>query len=125
MSDFLGEWQAWRDVREKRLRDPRGWLAITAVHWLTAAPQRFDDVPGEWSGDARGARVVLAPDEALTAEDSVLTEGEHLLGPLDEMGVTVTFGDAVAQVRGVRVPGHSLLPARTQAGSGGKQGVPR
>jgi len=98
VSDFLGEWQAWRDVREKRLRDPRGWLAITAVHWLTAAPQRFDDVPGEWSGDARGARVVLAPDEALTAEDSVLTEGEHLLGPLDEMGVTVTFGDAVAQV---------------------------
>ncbi len=98
VSDFLGEWQAWRDVREKRLRDPRGWLAITAVHWLTAAPQRFDDIPGEWYGDARGATVNLAREEALTAGDAVLTEGEHLLGPLDEMGVTVTFGDAVAQV---------------------------
>jgi hypothetical protein len=47
VSDFLDGWQAWRDAREARLRDPRGWLAITAIHWLTTTPQRFDDVPGE------------------------------------------------------------------------------
>ena len=98
MSDFLGGWQAWRDARERRLRDPRGWLAITAIHWLTTAPQRFDDVPGEWSADERGATVSLAEGETLSAGDVLLTEGTHLLGPLDDLGLTVTFGAAVAQV---------------------------
>ena len=98
MSDFLGGWQAWRDARERRLRDPRGWLAITAINWLTAAPERFDDVPGEWSADERGATVSLAEGETLSAGDVLLTEGTHLLGPLDDLGLTVTFGAAVAQV---------------------------
>lgn len=98
MSDFLDEWQAWRDAREERLRDPRGWLAITAIHWLTDTPQRFDDVPGEWYGDEVGATVTLGPGETLTAGSTVLTEGMHRLGPLDEAGLTVAFGDAVAQV---------------------------
>ena len=98
MSDFGDVWQAWRDERERRLRDPRGWLAITAIHWLTTEPERFDDVPGEWCADARGAMVTLGPDESLAVGDLVLAEGEHLVGPLDEDGVTVTFGTAVAQV---------------------------
>ena len=98
MSDFLGEWQAWRDAREERLRSPHGWLAITAVHWLTLTPLRFGDVPGEWCGDERGATVMLGPGETLGVGDTVLADGVHRLGPLDEMGLTVTFGDAVAQV---------------------------
>jgi uncharacterized protein len=98
VSDFRGEWQAWRDAREERLRDPRGWLAITAIHWLTVTPQRFDDVPGEWQCDEHGATVTLGQGETLTAGSTVLTEGVHQLGPLDETGLTVAFGDAIAQV---------------------------
>ena len=98
MADFLGEWQAWRAAREERLRNPRGWLAITAIHWLTATPQRFDDVPGSWSADERGAIVSLDSGEELTTDQGVLADGVHVLGPVDEMGLTVTFGDAVAQV---------------------------
>jgi uncharacterized protein (DUF1684 family) len=98
VSDFVGEWRAWREAREERLRDPRGWLAITAIHWLTDLPQRFDDVPGEWSGDEQGAAVTLEPRETLNAGSDVLAEGTHRLGPLDETGLTVSFGDAVAQV---------------------------
>ena len=98
MTDFLGEWQAWRDAREQRLRDPRGWLAITAIHWLTVTPQRFDDVPGEWYCDEHGVTVTLGHGETLTAGSTVLTEGAHQLGPLDETGLTVAFGNAVAQV---------------------------
>ncbi len=98
MSAFEDEWQSWREAREQRLRDPRGWLAITAIHWLTATPQRFDDVPGEWSGDAGGAAVTLAPGEALRAEDRALGEGRHRFGPLDAYGLTLGFGDAVVQV---------------------------
>ena len=85
MSDFEDAWQAWRDAREARLRDPRGWLAITAIHWLTAEPQRFDDVPGEWRHDGDGPVVVLP-------------EGERRLGRVDEQGVTLAVGDAVAEV---------------------------
>lgn len=80
------------------MRDPRGWLAITAMHWLTAEAQRFDDVPGEWRCHEGGARVCLRPGETVTLTGSVLTEGVHDLGPLDEEGVTVSFGDAVAEV---------------------------
>ena len=97
--DFQADWQAWRDAREERLRDPHGWLSITAIHWLTSSPQRFDDVPGEWSGDQRRATVRLAPGETLGAEGgAVLADGIHELGPLDDIGVRLAFGDAVAQV---------------------------
>jgi uncharacterized protein (DUF1684 family) len=78
---FEDDWQAWRDAREQRLRDPQGWLAITAIHWLTEEPQRFDDVPGEWRQDEHGPSV----------------DGRRL-GDVDEEGVTLTFGDVVAQV---------------------------
>ena len=98
MSDFSGEWQAWHDAREQRLRDPQGWMAITAIHWLSAEPERFDDVPGAWSGDAGGATVTLTDDESLVTATSELTKGVHHLGPLDGAGITVAFGDAVAQV---------------------------
>jgi len=98
MADFLGEWQAWRDAREERLRSPHGWLAITAIHWLTSEPQRYDDVPGAWSGGGGAATVTLGPQERLTSEAVELAEGTHVLEPIDEYGVTLTFGDAVAQV---------------------------
>ena len=98
MHEFLNEWQAWHESREQVLRDPHGWLAITAIHWLTDTPQRFGDVPGAWSGDGHGATVELAPGETLTVEDTLLIEGVHRFGPLDEAGLIVGFGDAVAQV---------------------------
>jgi uncharacterized protein (DUF1684 family) len=98
VGDFRAQWQAWHDAREERLRDPRGWLSITAIHWLTDAPQRFHDVPGSWTGDDSGATVWLGPGERLGTDHGILGDGVHRLGPLDELGVTVTFGDAVAQV---------------------------
>ena len=77
MSDFSGEWQAWRDAREERLRDPHGWLAITAIHWLTDERRSGSTTcPGEWAGDERRRhghpRSTARP--SLT-ENAVLTEG--------------------------------------------------
>lgn len=108
--DFAADWQAWRDAREQRLRDPRGWLAITAIHWLTESPQRFDDVPGEWRQDPDGPVVVLA-------------EGERRLGPVDEDGTILTFGDVTAEVadrdgRAIVRPRHADSPhLRAYAGT--------
>jgi uncharacterized protein len=99
VDEFVAQWQAWREAREERLRDPHGWLAITAIHWLAPEPQRFDDVPGEWSGGTGRATVALGPGEALRLDDgTTLAEGLHELGPFDTMGLRLTFGDAVAQV---------------------------
>ena len=85
MDDVHAGWLAWRDAREARLRDPHGWLAITAIHWLSAEPQRFTDVPGEWRSDEDGPVVVL-------------DDGERRLGPVDENGLTLTLGSVTAEV---------------------------
>jgi uncharacterized protein (DUF1684 family) len=98
VNDFLGDWQAWRDAREQRLGSPTGWLSITAIHWLTPEPQRFGDVPGAWSSEHGKVTVTLDPDEALALDDATLGDGVHVLGPVDEDGVTVAFGGAIAEV---------------------------
>jgi uncharacterized protein (DUF1684 family)/L-amino acid N-acyltransferase YncA len=109
--DFQAEWQAWRDAREERLRDPHGWLSITAIHWLTPAPQRFDDAPGEWSGHDRRATVTLAPGETLGAESgATLAAGVHVFEALDDIGLRLAFGDAVVQV--AERDGHPILRPR-------------
>jgi uncharacterized protein (DUF1684 family) len=97
--DFHAEWQSWRDAREERLRDPHGWLSITAIHWLSPAPQRFDDAPGEWSGSDRRATVTLAPGETLGVESgATLADGVHVFEALDDIGLRLASGDAVVQV---------------------------
>lgn len=98
VNEFLTEWNAWRDAREEGLRDPHGWLAITGIHWLTLTPQRLDGVPGVWAGDEGGAAVSLGPGETITVRGVPLSDGVHLLGPLDETGLMLSFGDTVAHV---------------------------
>jgi uncharacterized protein (DUF1684 family) len=98
VSVFGDEWQAWHDHREERLRSPRGWLAITAIHWLAEEPQRFDDVPGAWQYDERGTTVSLTEGEALSSGNGGLGSGVHVLGELDDHGLRFVFGDAVVEV---------------------------
>ena len=45
---FAVAWADWHAAHEARLADPHGFLAVTALHWLTGEPQRFDGVPGAW-----------------------------------------------------------------------------
>ncbi|WP_246051005.1 DUF1684 domain-containing protein [Nocardioides guangzhouensis] len=98
MTDFLQDWQAYADRREERLRSAVGYLAITAIHWLSTTPERFTDVPGQWCQDERGTTVTLAPGETLTLDDDVLTTGPHVLGPLDYTGLTISFDGGTAEV---------------------------
>ncbi len=134
--DFQAEWQAWRDEREERLRDPHGWLAITAIHWLTTAPQRFDDVPGEWAGADRRATVTLAAGETLIVEGATLAEGVHVFEALDDIGLRHGLrrrrrpggrarrpGDRAPAASRLPepagLPRHALLPRRPRVGAAG------
>lgn len=95
--DFSAAWQAWRTQREERLRDPHGFLAITGLHWLSDAPQRFDDVPGAWETGPDGVVVTLEAGEELEIGGTALS-GRHVVGPVDTAGVTGVFGDAVVEI---------------------------
>lgn len=113
--DFAADWQTWHDAREFRLRDPRGWLAITAIHWLGAEPECFDDVPGEWSAAVDDtATVVLVDGETLDYDGITLGAGVHPIGPVDAAGATVAFTSdgqqAVAQV--AQRPGGVIVRPR-------------
>ena len=115
---FTGRWEAWHAEHERALAAPHGFLAVTGLHWLGAAPQRFDGVPGTWRTGAGGAVVVLDPGEAL-AVDGVPVTGEHAFADIPERGgLRATYGDTVLEVakRGGRVilrPRHPDHPLRT------------
>jgi uncharacterized protein (DUF1684 family) len=98
MSTFVAEWQDWHQAQEARLADPHGFLAITAIHWLTEEPERFKDAPGEWSTDADGVLVELGDDEEIIVAGEKRT-GTYRFGMLPERAsVNATWGDAVIEV---------------------------
>lgn len=93
-----GEWESWREERERQLARPQGILAATGLHWLTSDPTRFDDVLGAWSCDGDGVRVDLGDEEALTWGDATL-RGRHNFGPLEDgRSVMAEFDDAVVEI---------------------------
>lgn len=107
---FIQDWREWHRRQEARRSDPHGFLAITTLHWLQAAPERFDDAPGQWSTGPDGVRVVLADDEELIV-DGVPVHGEYEFGVIAERGsLFPTSGDAVIEV--AKRGGHDILRPR-------------
>jgi uncharacterized protein (DUF1684 family) len=119
-------WRAWRTEREARLRASDGWLAITAIHWLSATPQQYADVPGSWAGveiaaddsdgpaDSPGAAACVTVTLVAGERLGDLEPGTHELGPLDETGVLLTFPGGVAEVA-ARPGGPIVRPRRPDA----------
>lgn len=109
-AQFARDWEAWHRDHEARRADPHGFLAVTSLNWLTEQPQRFPDAPGAWSTGEGGPVVELDEGETLTEGDTTIT-GRHEFGPIAERsGLTVAFGDAVAEV--ARRGGHDILRPR-------------
>ncbi|MEV0707989.1 DUF1684 domain-containing protein [Nocardia aurea] len=116
-TDAFGvDWENWHSAQEARLSAPHGFLAITALHWLTDTPQRFSDAPGAWSAGPDGVLVSLDDGEELVI-DGETVRGEHRFGIIPERGgIEAIWGDAVIEVakRGgydivrPRHPGNSL-----------------
>jgi uncharacterized protein len=107
---FAEQWADWHGAHEARRADPHGFLAVTALHWLTPEPQRFEGVPGVWSTGERGVVVVLDRGEELALDGAPLA-GEHVVGVLPERGgVDAGFGDTVLEI--ARRGGSDILRPR-------------
>jgi uncharacterized protein (DUF1684 family) len=98
LSGFTDHWFRWRQQREAVLTHRHGFLAITSINWLSAAPQRFDDAPGTWWTDGDGVHVELSDAEHLELDGRSVT-GRHRVGDIPEGDdVMLPWGDAVIEV---------------------------
>lgn len=102
------EWAQWREQNERRRRDPHGYLAYRAVHFLGPEPQTFPGVPGAWSTGPDGPVVELGAGETLLA-DGDETTGRHAFGAVAEREFrwAAQVGDVVLELS--RRGGRDLL----------------
>ncbi|MGA1837983.1 DUF1684 domain-containing protein [Herbiconiux sp. 11R-BC] len=123
-ADFVTAWTTWHDALESARREPHSFLALTGIHFLTDAPQRFADAPGSWTTGENGPVVELADGESLVVDGEEVT-GRHVFGVIPErVRLRAGFGDAVVELskRGgqdLLRPLHPENPLRT-----GYQGTP-
>ncbi|HEY2192356.1 MAG TPA: DUF1684 domain-containing protein [Actinomycetospora sp.] len=88
------DWQRWHDEREATLREPHGWLSLTALEWLDAGGRTIADLPGTWRAPGDGTVQITA-----TVDDDVSVDGEPVDGtrtvtPVDGApGVFVAVGE--------------------------------
>lgn len=59
-------WTRWHAARELDLREEHGWLSLTGLHWLQAAPTAVDGLPGRWSYRSGDAVLQAAASDGLT-----------------------------------------------------------
>lgn len=97
---FVADWQAWHESRETYFRDPHGWVAITALHWLTADAVTLDGVPGRWSAPVGGVARIEAQDaDGLTLPDGTVIDGFAELDPVEGgPGLRLRSGDLELEV---------------------------
>jgi uncharacterized protein (DUF1684 family) len=62
---LVNDWVTWRVQRADELREPHGWLSVTALHWLTGELTGYWGVPGRWNGRPAGVTVKATPEEGL------------------------------------------------------------
>ena len=97
--NLAADWQRWHDEREETLREPHGWLALTALEWLDETPRALADLPGTWRATGDGTVEIAA-----AAADGVEVDGERVDGtravhPVDGApGVLVTVGERVVEL---------------------------
>ena len=110
---FTREWEDWHRAHEAARSDGHGFLAVTGLHWLDEAPQRFDGTPGTWTTGDEGPVVELEAGEVLEL-DGVALSGRHAFGPIAERsGVTLRSGDLAIEL--AKRGGRDILRPRDRA----------
>jgi hypothetical protein len=89
------DWEAWRAARLARLREPRGWLAVVALHWLEPGENRLERLPGTFT--LRGGEVELsaAPGDGYALRGAPLVRA-RLASDAEPSPDVVGRGDAVS-----------------------------
>ncbi|GEM34022.1 hypothetical protein NN3_50290 [Nocardia neocaledoniensis NBRC 108232] len=95
---FLDDWRRWHDAREDGLRDPLGWLSLTALHWLTDSPDQLDGLPGTWWVTDEKVFITAKPGDRLDV-DGERVAGVRILTPAEGApGLSVLHEDRVLEV---------------------------
>ncbi|MDT7652847.1 MAG: uncharacterized protein QOI36_4253 [Pseudonocardiales bacterium] len=98
-TDLVGTWQEWHAERENVLRAPHGWLSLTGLHWLDAAPAAYPELPGTWRATGDGGVEVTAAASCGLEIDGAVVDGTVRIEPVDGLpGVLVTVGDRRIEV---------------------------
>ncbi|WP_280233558.1 DUF1684 domain-containing protein [Nocardia cyriacigeorgica] len=79
-TSFAADWATWQAERENGLRDPLGFLGLTALHWLTDRPEQLPDVPGTWWVIEDRVFVTAKPADRLD-HDGERIAGVHIVVP--------------------------------------------
>ncbi|WP_028050445.1 DUF1684 domain-containing protein [Cellulomonas sp. URHD0024] len=97
---FTTDWETWHAEREAYFAEPHGWVAITALHWLTATPAVFDEFPGRWTAAQGGVLTIeAAAADGLVLPDGDVVDGVATLDPIEGgPGLRVRSGDLILEV---------------------------
>lgn len=92
---------AWRARREQELREPHGWLSLTALHWLDSGAGRIPDLPGTWRVADDGSVAISAGpgDGVVPPGHDGPWEGTVHVRPVDGApGVMVAVGERMVEI---------------------------
>jgi uncharacterized protein (DUF1684 family) len=96
-TDTALEHAVWRSERERGLREPHGWLSLTALLWPTAEPRRLPGLPGEWWVVDRTLYTRPAPGDTTVLTGERVAEHGPTLVAVDE-GRSRILGTFVPEV---------------------------
>ncbi|GAA5058715.1 DUF1684 domain-containing protein [Nocardia callitridis] len=95
---FATEWARWHAEREQHLRDPFGFLGLTALHWLTDQPARLPELPGTWWVTDNKVFITAQPADRLEY-DGIGIAGVQIITPAEGApGLTVRNDKRVLEV---------------------------
>ncbi|NMO89375.1 DUF1684 domain-containing protein [Actinomycetospora sp. TBRC 11914] len=93
------DWQRWHDEREATLREPHGWLSLTALEWLDETPRAIADLPGTWRAPGDGTVEITASADDGVSVDGEPVDGTRSVSPVDGApGVLVAVGERVVEL---------------------------
>ncbi|HEY0813458.1 MAG TPA: DUF1684 domain-containing protein [Pseudonocardia sp.] len=112
------EWDVWHTAREAELATPHGWLSLTSLNWLEAAPSPVDGLPGLWSASPDGVVLTASAAEGLvvrSVREPRPVDGTVTLHPVDgKPGTLIEDGDRLIEVAR-RTDAHVLRVRDPQA----------
>ena len=108
--EFAARWLDWHRQRVAEISAPYGFLAITALHWVTQDATAFEGLPGQWWEHDDWLYIDLKVGESLVFNGTEIS-GVHKLGSIAE-GDSFTLGLGEVIIEAAKRGGKYLLRPR-------------